>query len=281
MRVTRYVVILVLTLAACFVMQLLALRAVGGRTTKSESNYFSSIGRIQAGASGSTRVMLLGSSITGRLPDRTQGFLGTANMGVDGGTAVDLLRAMDRGTVPTASHLVIEANMLQRALDPRPSEIGQAMQRPWFRVGLEAPALAAYARPAAFAYSKLLARRIGAPEAGDTGDLGVRSLPSPVVALAPLRLTPREADVIQEVDGILRRLRTKGTSAVLVWLPPARAGDPAPPGWILELARRAEVPFWDLGQEAAPDRVKLTDGIHMDAASAARTMRSLGKAMGS
>ncbi len=173
-----YLTLLTLTLATCFGVQLLALRASGGRTTKSESNYFSSIGRIQAGTRGTPEVMIVGSSITGRLPDRAQGVSGVANMGCDGGSAVDALRAMDAGILPTAKWIVIEANTLQVALDEQPTEIGRAMQRPWFRAGMAVPALGAYARPAAFFYSKLLVSRIGSFDGQRSeADLGVTSLP--------------------------------------------------------------------------------------------------------
>jgi hypothetical protein len=260
--------------------QWLALRAVGGRTAKSESNFFSSLGRIQAGAQGKPEVMVLGSSITGRLPDRAQGFAGWANMGCDGGSAVDALRAMDMGILPTAPWIVIEANSLQLALDGKPTEIGQAMQRPWFKVGLAIPNLSAYARPAAFLYSKLLVKRIGGfGDEGSKEDLGVASRPTAVTQTSDRVFTGEENGLIDEISGILGRLRTRGSKAMIAWLPPARGDGPSPPAWILELARKSGVPYWDLGQDAAPGTVTLTDGIHMAAPSAARTMRSLGKSL--
>ncbi len=272
----RYSLILGLTLSACFALQSLALRAVGGRTAKSESNFFSSIGRIQAAARGRSDVMFLGSSITGRLPDRAQGFEGTANMGCDGGSAIDALRAMDEGILPSAPLLVIEANTLQLALSEKPTEIGMAMKRPWFKVGIEVPAISAYARPAAFFYSKLLAGKIGG-YAGTSGhdDLDVQSRPAPVTSHPSRPLSKRELALIDQVSGMLERLRRKGTEAVVVWLPPARKDGGDAPEWILELARRSSIPYWDLGQQAARDSVILTDGVHMDAPSAARTMRTL------
>jgi len=272
----RYALTLALTLAACFTAQTLALRAVGGRTTKSESNYFSSLGRIQAGGGGAPEMMFLGSSITGRLPDRAQGFPGTANMGCDGGSAVDALRAMDEGILPHAPRLVIEANTLHLALAEEPTEISKAMRGPWFQAGLHVPQLSAYARPAAFFYSKLLARKIGGfSEAGSVGDLGTSSRPSVPAPGTAADLTPRQAELIEELSGILRRLRESGTDATIVWLPPGRGDGSAPPGWILEMARRSGVPYWDLGQEAAPGAVTLTDGVHMAAESAARATASL------
>lgn len=274
----RYIWILLLTLGSCFGLQFFALRAVGGRTIKSESNFFSSLGRIQAGARGGAEVLFLGSSITGRLPDRAQGVPGAANMGCDGGSAVETLRAMDEGILPIAPSLVIECNTLQLAMGGKASEVGQAMRRPWFGVGLKLPAFAAYARPSAFFYSKLLARKIGGFGSGSgQDDLGVSSRPELVVGPPADGLSKSEEYLIGEVTGILQRLQIKGSLATLVWLPPARNPASTPPPWILELARQAEVPYWDLGQEAVAGTVTLTDGVHMAAPSAARTVRSLMK----
>lgn len=273
----HYTLVLVLTLTACFAAQIFALRAVGGRTNKSESNFFSSIGRIQAGASGKVDAMILGSSITGRLPDKAQGFDGWANMGCDGGSAVDALRAMDEGILPTAPLLVIEANTLQLALNTKPTEIGQAMRKPWFKVGMELPPLSAYARPAAFFYSKLLERRTGGFDIEPGKDLGVTSMPLMVNQLPTVELSVRQLELIKEVRLILVRLKARGSEAVIVWLPPARGDHSPPPPWILEMARQCAIPYWDLGQQAAPETVILTDGVHMTASSAARTVNSIMK----
>lgn len=276
-----YLSLILFTLGLCFATQSLALRAVGGRTAKSESNFFSSLGRIQAGASGSADLMVLGSSITGRLPDRAQGFQGSANMGCDGGSAVDALRAMDSGILPSAPDLFIEANTLHLALDPRPTEIGKAMQGQWFNVGLRIPNLAAYARPAGFLYSKLLASKIGGTNGADfSEDLQANNSPEEVNHLPkPLVGTFPEEKLIVEISDILIRLQNRGSHTTILWLPPER-GDArrAPPAWILEIARRSGSRWWDLGQHAAPGTVTLTDGVHMAATSAARTMNSIRKA---
>jgi hypothetical protein len=271
----NYLLSLAFVLAACFGIQALALQAVGGRTTKSESNYFSSLGRIQAGALGSPEVMLLGSSITGRLPDRANGFDGFANMGCDGGSALDALRAMDRGILPSAPWIVIEANTLHLALEGRPSEVAAAMERPWFRAGLNFSGVSAYSRPSAFLYSRLLSGKIGGfGTEGGPPDLGVSSVPALVTAAPEAPLTEAEEKLVRELVAIFANLRSRGTRAVIVWLPPSRRY-PGVPEWLLELAVRAEVPFWDLGQEALPEAVSLTDGVHMSAPSAARTVITL------
>ena len=274
-----YIITFLVSTAACFGLQALALRASGGRFAKNESNYFSSIGRIQAGTVGKPEVMLLGSSITGRLPDRADGFEGFANMGCDGGSALDALRAMDAGILSAAPQLVIEANTLQLALDKKPTEVGQAMRRPWFAVGLEVPVLASYARPSAFFYSKLLALKIGGFDASANDDLGVSTRPMLIQETSSVPLTERQNELIDEIVGILGRLRSKGSQVLLVWLPPGRSDNSSPPAWILEIARRGVVPYWDLGQDAAPGSVTLTDGVHMASPSAARTIVSLHKVL--
>ncbi|MBC7981245.1 MAG: hypothetical protein H7Y36_11845 [Armatimonadetes bacterium] len=276
----RYLLTFSITLGSAFGLQLLALKSVGGRTAKSESNFFSSLGRIQAGAQGTPEVMVLGSSITGRLPDRSRGYTGWANMGCDGGSAVDVLRAMDESSLPTAPHLVIEANTLQMALNAKTPEIGTSIRRPWFRVGLHLPCLAAYARPAAFFYSKLLAKRIGDFDSHRLHeDLGVSSKPELVTTPPASQFSAAQESLINEVTAILHGLQQKGTVATIVWLPPARGNGSEPPAWILELARRSGVRYWDLGQQANSDEIILTDGVHMAAPSAAKTMESLRKVL--
>jgi hypothetical protein len=90
-------------------------------------------------------------------------------------------------------------------------------------------------------------------------------------------LTARQIELISEVRGILERLTAKGTKAVIVWLPPARRDNSPAAPWILEMARLCGIAYWDLGQQAAPGTVTLTDGVHMAAPSAARAMRSMAR----
>jgi hypothetical protein len=271
----RYTLILTLTLALCFAAQGFVLHRSGG-APKGESNYFSSLGRLQSGARGNPEVMVLGSSITGRLPDRAHGFTGWANMGCDGGSAVDALRAMDAGILPAAPLLVIEANTLHMPLEPSVG-IGDSIRGSWFQLGIRIPAIASDARPASFLYSKLLARKIGGfGTANSDEDLEVATRPEIVSGNFPIELNPAQEALVEEVRGILERLHDRGSRAVIVWLPPARTGGDFLMELTREMARRSGVPYWDLGQQAAPGTVELTDGVHMAPASAARTMRSLG-----
>lgn len=272
----QYAFPLLFALAACFGLQAFALRSSGGRFTKSESNFFSSLGRIQAGTVGKPTVMLLGSSITGRLPDRAHGFDGFANMGCDGGSAIDSLRAMDVGILPVAPILVIEANTLSRALDSFPSEVGEAMRRPWFGIGMKIPAVSAYARPSAFFYSILLARKVG--DYGDPkrgGSLEVASRPVALDAKQTSEISHREAEIKDEIIELVRRLSARGSKVVFVWLPPKRDDGSGIPDWVHAAIAESSSQWWDLGQEADVRFITLTDAVHMSAPSAARTVISL------
>jgi hypothetical protein len=120
-----------------------------------------------------------------------------------------------------------------------------------------------------------LERRTGGFDLPHGEDLGVSSKPLMRNEPPKAELTPRQLELITEIRGILARLKAKGSKAVIVWLPPARGDNSPPAPWILEMARQCDIPYWDLGQQAAPGTVTLTDGVHMTAPSAARTMRSL------
>lgn len=274
----KYISLLLATLLLTFALQYYGIHLVGGRTTKSESNYFSSLGRIQAGAVGDPEVMLLGSSITGRLPDRANGYERFANMGCDGGSAVDALLAMDRGILPIAPILVVEANTLSLALGDHISEVGLAMTRPWFKIGTELPLLSAYARPSAFVYSKLLARKIGRFDSANGEDLKVVSLPA-FIEDPSQPIQGGERTLINKLVPAITRMKQNGSRIVFVWLPPGRREGSPPPAWIRTLVSESGSEWWDIGNECDRSLVTLTDGTHMSAPSAARTLVTIRKGL--
>ncbi len=270
----RYVLTLLLSLVTCFAAQTIALRAVGGKTTKSESNFFSSIARIQTGTSNSPEIMILGSSITGRLPDRAQGFAGIANLGCDGGSALDTLRAIDRGELPSPPQLWIEANTLALALSSQETEISQAIRSPMFKVGLKIPQLSATARPSAFAYSLLFQWKIGTAYGPDGKWLPTTSKPS-ISQNLPANLTSSEKQLAAEVSAILTRLRSRGTESWIVMMPPSQPAESSNHRLATAISAQTNIPFWDLGIGLEPNDFSLTDGVHMHPDSAAATVRTL------
>jgi hypothetical protein len=270
-----YPFILIVTVCGCFGLQMAALRAVGGRTAKSESNYFSSIARIQSGSRGEPEVMFLGSSITGRLPDRTQGFEGVANLGCDGGSAADVLRAMDRGLLPTAPLLMIEGNTIFLGIGGKETEIAKAMNSPWFSFGRRVEPFSANARPSAFAYSKLLAGRIG--NAGSPDGVPEPPATGPYVPAENAVHTANEGEqaLVEELAAIIGRLEKKGSKCWMLILPPRIEPGGRQHNLVVAIAARARIPFWDLGSGIPQERISLTDGIHMAPESAALTVREV------
>ena len=269
-----YLIPLMLTLAACFGLQTLALRSAGGKTNKSESNFFSSLGRIQTGVRHSPEIMLLGSSITGRLPDRASGFDGVANLGCDGACAVEPLRAIDEGRLPGAPILVIEGNTLNRALGGRVNPIAQAIDAPWFMVGRRIPNLSATARPAAFFYSRLLARKIG--ESGT--DVGQQIIPTSVPAIPAgglPTLNEAESQLVDELTALCKRMTNNGISIIITVLPPGGGADSAEVRLSTALAIKARLLFWDLAAGIPAGTIRFTDHVHMDPRSATAVLKTL------
>lgn len=276
----RYLSGLLGMFAICFGVQSIALRASGGKTVKSESNYFSSIARLQTESQGKPQVMMLGSSLTGRLGDRAQHFDGVANLGCDGGSAVVTLRAMDNGTLPTAPLLIIEANSLSFELEHRGKEIGEAIDSRWFGVGIKTPSLGATARPTAFAYSWLMARSSGNSAPTDMEFLPIDTQPGIQDPSSAPDLDAKEAAVVDEVAAILGRLRKNGSDILLVMIPPGAKADSSQMRIPLALAAKSGIPWWDLTAGLPPDAVDYSDGLHLDAASAQKVMLTLMRQVG-
>ena len=269
---------LAVALVACFAAQTLVLRWTGGRTTKSESNYFSSIARLQTGVRGAPRVMFLGSSITGRLPDRTRGFDGVANLGCDGGSAMETLRAMDAGMIPRPPYLIVEGNTIYRAVDAGETDVAKAIHKSWFRRGVAVPNLGAAGRPSAIAYTLLMERKMGA--GGNPGVAAFEVTTQPTLSPAPHQTSQEEDALLEEAAGILRKLSVAGSKITIILFPPGAEAASRKRRLPEELARRAGLPFWDLANAIPPGRVKLTDGVHMDPASAAAVVRTIFEATG-
>ena len=265
---------LVLTVGSLFGVQEAVLRR-SGPSLKSESNFYSSIARLQAVEEKGINMVAVGSSITGRLPDRWQGFPQLSNAGCDGGSAVEVLRAMDLGLIPSGKTVIVEANTLHFGLRGVESEVGRAMRGRWFRIGTACLNLSAGARPAGFIYVGLRAARFGSGASpGEAEGLRVVTRPQILTNDGTKVLDAKSEALVEELCGIFDRLEKKGTRVVMVWLPPRRPAS-VKAELAMVVARRSGVLWWDLGQDADPALVTLTDGVHMSPACAKRTVRSL------
>lgn len=269
----RYFLPLILALATCFGLQSVALKAVGGRTTKSESNYFSSIARIQNGIRTGPDISLLGSSRIARLPEWSSDGRMIANMGCDGGSAAITLRAIDQNIIPPAHLIVIEGNTLLHDLEQRGWEISQALHSPWFRIGVHFPLLSATGRPSAFVYSKLLSLKTGDADHHDGPVLPVSSHATPYPQAQ--EISESAELLIEEITPIFDRLKAQGIRILLVILPPGTDEDSLNIKIPRELSRRTSTPLLDLTDGLPDDAVHYTDGVHMTPESAAAALRTI------
>lgn len=262
---TRYPLILAVSLAAYFGAQTLALRMGDGRARKSESNYFSSIARLQTVAKTNPEVLFLGSSLTGRLPVRPE----TGNLGCDGASAVITLRAIDEGLLPSAKTIFVEANTLSYELEGMGRETAAAIRSDWFKAGLKIPNLSATARPTAFAYSWLESRRNKAAATVSGGfSPFAYSLGFSILEMAPALQGLHEEKLVEEVSGILSRLKGHGVDVRLVLLPAGGQETEVDLRIARAVAARSRLPWWDMNVGIPADAVGYTDGRHMDAGGA-------------
>jgi len=271
----RYFLSLIGALFLLFAAQTAVLRMVGDSTVKSESNYFSSLARIQCGVRNIPEIMCLGSSLTGRLPDRTRGIEGVANLGCDGGSAADVLRPMDEGLLPAAPILVVEGNTLTPALARKDSEISRAIHSEWFRVGLRVPNLGASARPAAFLYSTLINRRLDARSAKAGGGFAIRAEMRVPPRGDPGDLSPADQELLEDLSGIVERLRKRGVRVVVAVYPQGAHRLPPRRGFARILASCTGTEFIDTTEGLDLEKVGFTDGVHMDRTSARVVMNAI------
>ena len=273
MHVMRYCSAFTITLAACFAAQTMLLRASGGRTLKGESNFFSSLARLQTGIAPLPRIMLLGSSMTGRLPDRAAGWEGVANLGCDAGSAVTALRAIAKGQFPVPEAVVVEANTLVMGIRAKPGEIDQAIGSAWFWAGVHVPQVGATARPAAIAYSAALVSRTGTygkkiPAVSGTVE---RPMPWPRQEILP----PEEEQVTTELIDLLLQVRRRGARIMLVELPCRQSNKTEWIQIVRQVSHRAECALVDLADLLPAEQLGFTDAVHLDAKSAVLCLESL------
>ncbi len=269
----RYIFILTICIVTLCSIQSVALKLSGGRTLKSESNYHSSIARIQTATKDNPEVLLLGSSITGRLPDRSHGFVGIANMGCDGGSALDTLRAIHRGDLPTAPLLIIEVNTLSLGLNAQKSEVSRGIGSNWFKLGTHFGPLSSTARPSAFAYSILYRWKIGSTQGPLTDILDTTSKPE--ICNREYKLSFKESKLVIEICGLITDLQMKGCDTLLVMLPKAQESDSPNNRMASTISKRSGVPYWNLASGLGDDAIQYSDGVHMSPMSAASCMRTI------
>jgi hypothetical protein len=271
--VWRYSTALLAGLAALVMVQAKATRALDGTWGKGESNFFSSLARLQNAAAKPAKVALVGSSITGRLPDRGSGFPGIVNVGIDGGSSFDGLRAIDEGIIQVTDEVVIEINTLSVGLHAEGVQVAGSLNSPWFRAGLKCPTLSYGSRPTGLFYS--WARNRGVTAQSVHGEILRDGFSLPVRAPSRPKLGAEEEARADQISNLVLAAKSKGLKVTLVQFPPAIAEESVPFAMGLAIAERCGVPIWNLGKEIQPGAVEFTDAVHLAPGSATKVLKTL------
>lgn len=270
----RFLGRILVMLGLLFSLQGLVYYGLNGRSSKSESNYFSSLSRFQAAASHHPEFVLVGSSITGRLPGAEVGREGVANLGSDGGSAFDGMSLLANGIVERPRWLVVETNTLFGGLGQRQSLIVRGAGGHWFGIGARLPLLGASARPSGMLYSRLLRRSVVLD--GEPFEVTLSTVPH-----CDHVFSPAENERLDAYARILEDLRRRGVGIVLVRYPSGFV-DPAEnarlEAAVSNLSTRVPFHFLDLSGQVPRDQLEFTDSVHLAPASAARIMDTIAAA---
>lgn len=273
--VNRLILGISYALLLCFGLQALVIYGLGWKAGKGESNYFSTLSRFQAAAGSPAKIALTGSSITGRLPGREIGNMDIANLGSDGGPALDGIRMLVTGHIPLPQWLVVETNTLYGGVGYEQSLMARNAESPWFMIGARMPLLGASARPTSILYNALLRRPkilCGEPFEMD----------------APVSTTAEETTSIQltageneRLDAYLEGLRLLHASGVKILLIRYPAGDIAERDVLLEektiatLSKTVKLHYVNMQNSIPRSQLEFTDAVHLERKSAARLLETL------
>lgn len=262
-------------MAVCFGLQAFCFYALDCGTGKSESNYFSTMSRFQAAATPPAEIAFAGSSITGRIPGREVGNLTIANLGSDGGPALDGMRLIAMGKIDTPQWLVIEANTLYGGVGFGDTLIVKGAQGPWFSVGAHLPLVGASARPSGMLYAKLLRRP--------------KVLTGEAFAVTPNQIEPVTSDPLRDFKegdkkrfndyvATLEQLQQRGVKILIATYPAGVMTEREAflvKTTISHLAMRFPVTYLDLEKQIPRGDLKFTDSVHLDPESAARVLKTI------
>ncbi len=263
------------SLAVCFAVQALLYHGLNWGTGKSESNYFSTMSRFQTAASPPAKIALAGSSITGRLPGREAGNRSIANLGSDGGSALDGMRLMAMGEIDTSQWLVIEANTLFVGAGFGDTLIIKGAQGPWFDVGARQPLLGASARPSGMLYAQLLRRP--------------KVLTGEAFAVMPDKIVPNDSDSFNQFTvaekkrfddyvSTIEQLQQRGVKILIATYPASGRKERETilmKTTIAELAKRFPVICIDLEKQIPRQSLAFTDSVHLAPQSAAQVLSTI------
>lgn len=272
----RFLAGIVVAMIVCFGIQGLAFYKFDAAALKAESNYYSSLGRIQRARAPSACIALIGSSITGRMPGREAGNLDVANLGADGGSPLDGMELLQERIVAQPGWVVVEVNTLFNQIGFKRVPVVAGAKGLWFRIGAEAPLLGASARPSGMLYSKLLNRgRYSMANPFPVPDLP-RRFTGPEAP--PAGFSEPEAERLEILVRGLKELQSRRVRLLLVNYPASIMSE-RESGLMMaavsRFGRETGACFLDLSKDIPRDQLVFTDPVHLGPESAARVLETI------
>jgi hypothetical protein len=271
----RFFLGVAIALVICFGLQAVCYYGFDLKARKCESNYFSTLGRFQAASHPAAEIAFAGSSITGRLPGREVGNDRIANLGSDGGPALDGIRLINMGRIETPKWLVVEANTLFGSMGADDNLIIRGAQGRWFTIGARIPILGAMARPSGALYTLLLQRPTISRETPwevNTTDANFPDLNEKFM------LSLNEKDRILSYVDELKRIHQRGCEIIIVNYPAGVKKERE--DWLMKSAIvefSDVIPFYyiDLEKQIPREEIQFTDSVHLAPSSAAKILSTV------
>lgn len=261
MKSLSFTHILIITLAVLFGSHSFLIRSGLISYTKEASNFFSSRARAQAAVYSDAKIILLGSSLSGRIPGCESGNMTIANFGVDGQTFAAGLRWLNLRRNKQDDVVILETNMIHGLKNTVFGEISL-----WEKLGTKIPELRASSRPSAMLYSAL---KNGFQAKRGNWDVDHEVDVRNYLVYNESNFQPKEEDLLLLSE--LTKIQHAGGKVVFVEYP---SGDRSIDSFssrksrITWLASKLNSSFYNFSHLVEEGVVQLSDGVHLDADSA-------------
>ena len=242
-------------------------------SVKGESNYFSTLARLQTAARvENPQIAFVGSSLTGRFPMECLGKKGI-NLGCDGGSSLDSLLLLSSGSFKVPPHVVIEANVLES----ESTSLSGIAEGGWFKLGLELPVFSAAYRPSSLFY-RCLRQSVSNLDNGvnERAVQWAAFRERPQVPVSKYEIKDASLSEYARISGLVVALKKTGCRVIVVWIPNGRGRGRLLQEQVLraeQMAADCDVPFFDLRELDELKLVDYTDEVHLDESSAANVVQ--------
>lgn len=214
-------------------------------------------------------VVLAGSSVAGRLlPEYfLEQSIEVQNLGLDGSRplfAFEVIR-MRPALPPT---ILVDTSTLFQPLMENDATLRGAIGSTGWKIATIFPPMRPENRPSSILYSRVKARKESAtlghelPAYRNEGMAEIKSLPQNVAQ----RWVPEDQYAL--VRDALNEFQKDGCRVVLTSIPRGSGWGEVSPPMVRQLAADLKLPLWEIGSSMADERLRFSDGMHLDVPSA-------------